>query len=482
MPFIRIGFVILLILCLLCRSNAKTNSYRCLWQGDPSSSIIIGWNQISGTNPRILLDTLAINDDISASTKIYEATSTNSYKRMKNCFVELTHLLPGKTYYFIIEDSDSRSRRMSFRTLPLNYDKLSIIAGGDSRNHRESRKNANRLVAKLRPDFVLFAGDMTGADNARSWKKWMEDWQLTIGKDGRLTPIVVARGNHERSNMVLSKLFNLKNENNFYSLNFGSDFLKVITLNSLISPNGKQGEWLEKELMDSDDFYWKIVQYHHPMRPHTYKKTEKYLQQKYWAPLFYNYEVDLAIECDAHVVKTTYPIRPSKETDSDEGFIRDDENGTVYIGEGCWGAPLRKNNDNKNWTRASGSFNQFKWIFLSQNKMEIRTIKTDNEHEVGRLYDENKFDFPSNLDIWKPETGSVVVIEKDNNDMGQKENLEKMIMADLPPISMDSNQKKQGWKLTVFFFLPLLLFMIFPFLPNFNQIKMFLIEKNLLEK
>ena len=63
------------------------------------------------------------------------------------------------------------------------------------------------------------------------------------------------------------------------------------------------------------------------------------------------------MESDAHLVKSTWPIRPSTDADNEEGFIRDDKNGTVYVGEGCWGAPLRGADDNKSWTRDSDSFN-----------------------------------------------------------------------------------------------------------------------------
>ncbi|MCB0376559.1 MAG: T9SS type A sorting domain-containing protein [Lewinellaceae bacterium] len=115
-------------------------------------------------------------------------------------------------------------------------------------------------------------------------------------------------------------------------------------------------------------------------------------------------------ESDAHVVKQTHPIRPDTGLESDEGFIRDDENGTVYIGEGNWGAPLRDNNDNKSWTRASGSFNQFNWIFVDQEKIEIRTIRTDHAQQVAEVSQSDIFEPPKGLIIWNPPTGNVVTL------------------------------------------------------------------------
>jgi len=56
-------------------------------------------------------------------------------------------------------------------------------------------------------------------------------------------------------------------------------------------------------------------------------------------------------ENDTHLIKRTWPTRPATETGGEEGFVRDDVEGTVYVGEGGWGAPLKVNDDNKCWTR-----------------------------------------------------------------------------------------------------------------------------------
>lgn len=95
-----------------------------------------------------------------------------------------------------------------------------------------------------------------------------------------------------------------------------------------------------------------------------------------------------------------------------QGFVRDDQKGTVYIGEGCWGAPLRAADDDKTWTRDSGSFNHFNWIFVDRDKIEVRTVKVDNAPEVGTLTDDTRFEVPANLDIWMPNNGDVITINK----------------------------------------------------------------------
>src|SRR5690606_9936619 len=149
---------------------------------------------------------------------------------------------------------------------------------------------------------------------------------------------------------------------------------------------GDQLTWLKKDLTDSSDLIWKMAQYHKPMRPHTSGKTEGNSHYGAWAQLFYEKGVRLVVDCDSHVSKTTWPIRPSYASGNDEGFIREDDRGTVYTGEGGWGAPLRGYNDAKSWTRNGGSFNQFKLVFIDENKIELRTIKiTDNASSVNEV-------------------------------------------------------------------------------------------------
>ncbi|MEM6317717.1 MAG: fibronectin type III domain-containing protein [Bacteroidota bacterium] len=392
----------------------KIERLRCMWRSDPTTSMVIGWDQVSGTNSILYYTDKNKGKQLDAYAPSQAPDRVLATKGMNNHFVRLTGLRPETTYYFKIKDSEGSSKTYSFQTAPASpYGRLSIIAGGDSRNHRNARISANKLVGKLRPHFVLFGGDMTASDVADQWLDWFDDWQHTISADRRLTPIVVARGNHEYSNKTLIDLFDVPTKGLYYAHTFGTDMLRIYTLNSLIPSGGEQKNWLYKDLQRNEStVQWKMAQYHHTIRPHTRKKPEKNDMLVNWATAFHKYGVDLVFESDAHVVKTTYPIKPSRAAGSEEGFIRDDLHGTVYVGEGCWGAPLRLNDDTKVWTRASGSFNQFKWVFVDREKIEIRTVRTDGADAIGSVDPFNVFIPPLGLNIWEPATGAVVTIEK----------------------------------------------------------------------
>ncbi|GAA4274876.1 fibronectin type III domain-containing protein [Aquimarina gracilis] len=404
--------LLLLISLLTINSYASNGKYRLTLRDDPATSIVIGWDQTSGTTPVVHYGTTDFGTNYSDYPNSKSPDRTIYYKGMDNNFARLTGLTPNTAYYFVIRDSQGTSERFWFKTAPADNSRLSFIAGGDSRNNRTPRQNANRLVAKLKPHAVLFGGDMTNGDSNGEWRDWFNDWQLTIASDNRMFPIVATRGNHEDSNNSIYNLFDVPSPNVYYAITFGDNLVRTYTLNTEISISGNQTTWLQNDLNANPNAIWKMAQYHKPMRPHVSSKSEGNNQYNNWAQLFYDKNVKLVIECDAHTVKTTWPVRPSTESGSDEGFVRDDQNGTVYAGEGCWGAPLRSNNDNKSWTRNSARFNQFKWIFVDENKIETRTVKVDNASQVGSVSNDNPFTIPNNLDIWSPSNGSVVTINK----------------------------------------------------------------------
>jgi MYXO-CTERM domain-containing protein len=152
-----------------------------------------------------------------------------------------------------------------------------------------------------------------------------------------------------------------------------------------------------------------MAQYHRPMRPHTSGKAEGDDLYDAWAQLFHDEGMDLVIECDSHTVKRTWPVSPATDT-GDEGFTRDDARGTVYVGEGCWGAPLREDDDAKSWTRAHGSFNEVNWLQFYPDRVEVRTIMTDDIGASGSVSDADPFSAPAELPVWNAESGSVLTV------------------------------------------------------------------------
>ena len=86
--------------------------------------------------------------------------------------------------------------------------------------------------------------------------------------------------------------------------------------------------------------------------------------------------MNVAMECDTHIAKVTEALMPANN--SFIGLRDGITGGTVYAGEGSWGAPTRPANYPKSWTIDLDSFPQFKIITVDQNSMKVKT-----NHPVG---------------------------------------------------------------------------------------------------
>lgn len=391
-------------------SYAEVRFVRVVFNSDASKSLTILWDQISGENPTLLYGTNIPND---LNFEFSAAISTkNTAKGMHTHVVRLNGLKPNTKYFFSVKDSEGYSKVYNVSTVPdENSDSLSFVAGGDSRDRRAVRLKANMMVAKLKPHAVLFNGDMIGIDIPAQWIEWFEDWEATVSSDGRIAPLVVTRGNHELTNKVFVDLFDVPNKKVYYSTQFGGDLLHIVSLNSEIYKFGKQKMFLRSALKTHAKYVWQIAQYHRPVRAHVSHKKEMETQYRNFVPLFEKYpNLKLCLENDSHTCKTTWPIVRDNGPGSDEGFIRNDSIGIVYVGEGCWGAPLRPADDTKCWTRDAASINQVNWIFVSKEKIEVRTVKYENVEQVAELSEETRFTMPENIDIWDPSNGAVITI------------------------------------------------------------------------
>ncbi|MFC4995116.1 fibronectin type III domain-containing protein [Rubritalea tangerina] len=396
---------------IISENDSEAIKHRLMWIENPSSEATIGWVQESGKPGVVHYGKVDQKRKHHLYEKSQQVHRTVPIGKGVNCFVKLTGLEPDTAYFYVIKDASGVSRRLKFHTAPATNKAITFINGGDSRSNRKTRQELNKIVAKLKPLFVSFSGDMIGSPTHDQWDKWFEDWQLTISEDGTIIPIVAHRGNHENKKDAISKEFDTPADV-YYAFTVGKNLLRYYALNSEIPAEGAQSAWLDQDLgKHAGSVTYTAAGYHKPMRPHVSKKKEGTNPYK-WAPIFYKHGVDLAFESDSHCIKRTQPLRPA--SDGAEGFVAapNDPKATVYTGEGCWGAPLRKADDAKSWTLDCAAFNGFDWVSVNAESMQIKTVKLEKTGalKVEAVEQRNSFKTPKGLSLWQAKGGEVLTI------------------------------------------------------------------------
>jgi len=290
--------------------------------------------------------------------------------------VELTGLEPYTTYHFICGNPDyGWSEELSFRTAPVEREDIRFVVGGDSRSSfffgyhpdwPEARDNVSQLMASYDPDFVIFSGDFLSSSEEQrgtdTWDNWLGAWyKYARTGDGRLIPMVVVIGNHEvsypqpldydpethASNYYM--IFNLPENERWYSLNWSPDLHITILDSEIINPGSDswndQLEWLRQDLLEHLDDRWKIVAAHRPAFSSGHHSSETRIQND-WVPEFDLYHVDLYVNGHDHNYQRTHPINFSLST---ENYQPSPEDGTIYVISAGWGAPLYSENRGGWW-------------------------------------------------------------------------------------------------------------------------------------
>ncbi len=367
--------------------DAQPIQWRLIWLTDPATSATLSWSTtVAGKVHRVHLHEAEGSEEI-----VIEAQRNGKYSgqnlELYYHHAHLTGLKPATEYHVTIESDGLQSPEMYFLTAPAKDVPVSILFGADSRSGLSERRQMNAMLASMvtesyQGDHVpilafVHAGDyIQNGARLDQWSRWMSDHELTVGPEGRLLPIIPARGNHD-----LGELFNevfsfpAQERTNYYALNLGPE-IRLITLNTETSVSGDQTVWLESELKAARPANrWLLAQYHKPAFPAV---KPPWINLTHWVPLFEQYNVDMACEGDGHNIKRTPPIRDFKI----------DPTGVVYIGEGGLGVGQRTPKTDRWYLRPphakTGSEHHVQLLTFDEAKLTYRVILLG-----GKLFDEH---------------------------------------------------------------------------------------------
>lgn len=323
---------------------------RVIWLQDPAHQATIVWvTEERGENHKVYFDTEP--RDAEPDAYRHEATATRHIEELEDNVwfhhAVLEDLHPSTRYHFTVETDGERSEERYFETAPADDRPVDLLYGGDSRSDPENRREMNRRIRELFDQNDKLIGMVHGGDYVEAaviWSQlaqWLDDWELTTGDDGEVIPIIPARGNHELSpNQLNDKpdnyngLFGMPGgpDNDYWTTEIGSR-IAIVTLDTNGTLGGDQRDWLKSELQRlTDERTWIVPSYHRPAYPAVKRAGAA---RQHWVPLFEEYNVDLVLESDGHVLKRTVPIRDGEKA----------EDGIVYIGEGGLGVKQRTARD-----------------------------------------------------------------------------------------------------------------------------------------
>ena len=380
------------LLSIASSAIAGSQYHRLVWDGSPSSTATIGFTPNGGQNHHVKYGTTT--DDSTWAIKQVSATRTFD-RDLTNSFVELEGLPANSAVYYQVCDNSGCGQKLWFKTAPTDNSPYVVVAGGDTRSGWTTRQDGNRLLAKIRPLFIMHGGDYTNSNTAYEMSEYLNDWQLTFSDDQidgqsykRIYPFIATHGNHEDDNYsTLCEVFgvdynkdNQCNYNDTYGAFNISPLLRVYTLNSQFKNSGWSNEasamnsWLSQDLANNGNLaQWRMAQYHKPMYPHYDGKSTNYELFDWWSDLFYSKAMNLVVESDTHINKITQALKPNGS-----GYSTATDGGTVFVGEGSWGAPARSANDPKSWTIDLDSIQQFKVITVAESGVVVRTAQFDS--------------------------------------------------------------------------------------------------------
>lgn len=318
--------------------GSKPCHVRVTWWSEPESSGTISWSTADETDANhVELSALGEEQLLRfESSRDGRFSGSEAEGGVYYHHARYAGLEPDTTYELVVDSDGERSATFHFRTAPVEDEPFTLLYGGDSRTMHANRLRMNRLIrdrVAAEPELLAFihGGDYV-MDGRRwwQWRLWLSHHEVCTAPDGRLLPVVPARGNHDWG-LLYDEVFDDPGgrEKNFGAIALGPE-LAVVTLNTNISTAGEQAEWMESALPRLRASHrWLFVQYHRPMWPALKAPSEA---KGLWVPLFEKSDVDLVMESDGHALKRTVPIR-------DDKF---DPTGVTYIGEGGLGAPLRR--------------------------------------------------------------------------------------------------------------------------------------------
>lgn len=300
-------------------------------------------------------------------TKVYALKGVEKIGQRNIHSAYLYDMLPDTLYKIKIYYDDQLQAEDQYHTLPLNTSErnVTIVMGGDA-GFMELAYETGRTAAQYKPDLIVLGGDIAydnGMDTCYyTWDQFFGVFEYMNKVKGSLIPLILSVGNHDAGVEALSIRAIKQDE-------YGPPYFTFFPQHSKVGPKGEitrevpdiherksynyhlvggslqlnldsgyiygysgpQLEWM-RALSEKYRSLPKFASYHVPIFWSTglWDPVASGVVQglQYWVPEFDRSQYMSIWENHSHLMKRTKPLKGGVPK----------ENGTIYLGEGCWGA------------------------------------------------------------------------------------------------------------------------------------------------
>ncbi len=220
--------------------------------------------------------------------------------------IELTNLLPNKTYKYRAIHSGDTSLIFEFRTAVPAGNSFRVAITGDNRSNPEIHSKKSKKIAQHKPNFSIYTGDLCYSGKYFEWKKefFTPEEQDLISS----VPFFNSLGNHEAktglTKVFLQAPFSSSNDEYYYSFDYGDAHFLILNTETDVKPNSPQWNFAERDLENTNK-KWKIVVFHIPAYSwggHNGNKNMQELTSK----ILEKYHVDLVLNGHNHFYQRSF--------------------------------------------------------------------------------------------------------------------------------------------------------------------------------
>ncbi|KYK31065.1 MAG: hypothetical protein AYK22_02650 [Thermoplasmatales archaeon SG8-52-3] len=338
----------------------------------------ISVNGLDEKNSQIIIGPYPQNPEFDSITIIWEtniSTTNNSvhygltqdceqkkYNNISGNFhtVELNGLISSTKYFYKVVSDHIESSIYSFYTKFEENSSTRFVIYGDSRGVWDNWVNASIVADKIEiehPYFVLHTGDFV--KNGIYIDQWIDFFSIsTFIHNSTLYP---ALGNHEQYGEAYFKYFLLRNNEPWYSFDYGSVHFISLDSNFRNSIKLSQLSWLLKDLKSNNQPFT-IIFFHHPPYSSGNHGSTIYLRF-IWGLFFEYFNVDIVFNGHDHC------------------YERGKVKSVNYIVTGGGGAPPY-DTGNKWWTVHSEKTFHYCLISCNNDQLSFNAIKLN-----GTIFD-----------------------------------------------------------------------------------------------